>query len=100
MRLVPQSHERPCSFQTEWRQMLTSDVSQLNLLQLLPDSLCRIEIRRRGRQQLSAHMVRSAFSPKAPHLLAVAWRAVPEDPQLAVALVPEMLQKFHPSGAV
>src|SRR5215204_510719 len=45
-------------------------------------------------------MFRSAFRHKAPHLLAVNWRAVPDDPQLAFDLAPEMLQKSYTIGAV
>jgi hypothetical protein len=100
MRLVPQSHDRQSEFKPKLRQILTSDVSQLNILQLLPDSLCRIELRRIGRQPLSANMFRFAFSHKAPHLLTVNRRAVPDDHQLTFDLVAEMLQKSHTIGAI
>ena len=95
MRLASQSHHRQIEFSTKMAQIFTTDVSQLHMLEVLPDSLCRIQLRRIGRQLLKVNVSGSSISHKPGDLFTVDRRAVPHNQQLALPLILDMLQEAH-----
>ena len=73
-------------------EVLTTDVAQLDVLQVLPDSLVRVEVGRVGRPSLQMGPLGPAVGLELLHLPAVDGRAVPDDEQVpadTAAHVPE-----------
>jgi hypothetical protein len=95
MRLASQPHHREIEFSTKMAQVLTTHVTQLYMLEVLPDTFCRVQLRRISRQLLKVNVLRPPISHKASDLFAMDRRAVPDHQQFALPLIPNVLQKAH-----
>src|SRR5918911_305998 len=75
--------------------ILTTDVSQLNVLEVLPNPFIGVQIRGIAWQLLQAYVFRPLGRHKLRHLSAVNGRTVPDHQQSLFDLTPHMLEEPH-----
>src|SRR5215210_7929985 len=79
--------------------VLTTDISQLYMLEMLPDTFVGIQIRSIAWQLLQAYMLRPTSSHKLSHFLSMNRRAIPDHHQILSDLPSYMLEESHTVAA-
>ena len=93
---VPQSYDSQAQFMAEFILIMATDVSQLDILQMIPDPFVRVQIGRIARQLLQAELPSSACRQEGRDgLVAVDGRPIPNDQQLTTNMAQQMLQEAH-----
>jgi hypothetical protein len=96
IRPVPQSCNSQAQFMAEFILVMATDVSQLNILQVIPDPFVRVQIGRIARQLRHADLPGSARRQEGlDGLVPVDGRTIPDDQYLAANMAQQMLQEAH-----
>ena len=84
----------------EFIRIMATDVSQLDMLQVIPDPFVRVQIGRIARQLLQAELPGSARRQAGlDGLVAVDGRTIPNDQHFATNMAQQMLQEAHDRGS-
>src|SRR6266496_626907 len=94
MRLLAQPFDRQRKFSIKMAQVVTAEVSQFNVLEVLPYSFVRIQVRCIRRQAFQMNQLTAPLRQKSLYLLrAMDRRAIPNDQQSPSQAPRQMQQK-------
>ena len=96
---MAKSCDRLAQFVPEFVEIMTTDILEFDLLEILPDTLNRIEIRRIAWQSHNLDVGGRTLSQVPFHLAIMDWGAIPNDQQLGADLAAQMLEKGNYIGA-
>src|SRR5687768_13461229 len=96
IRPVPQTCNRQTQLVAEFILIMASDVSQLDILQVIPDPFVRVQFGCIAWQLLQPEALGRAHRQESlDRLVAVDWCTIPDDQQLATKMAQQMLEKMH-----
>src|SRR4028119_1463958 len=95
MGFAAQAHNRQMQFSAQVPQVSIAQITQLHMLELLPYTLIRIQVRRVRRQLLQMKELSTTCREEGLYFTLVNGRTIPDHQHLAAQVPPQMLQEQH-----